>query len=87
MLIKTFNNLLNFSFKKIIILLFFVLNISFFSNIFTLNRMIFFLTNIYVFCLNKDLYLDQITSFYFLVSSPNNISSIVLGFFLILIPA
>jgi hypothetical protein len=47
--------------------------------------MIPFLTNIYIFRLDKNLYLDKITSRYFLVSSPNNISSIVLGSFLILV--
>jgi hypothetical protein len=49
--------------------------------------MILFLTNVYVFRLDKDLYSDNITNLYFVVSGPNNISSIVLGFFLILIPA
>jgi hypothetical protein len=47
--------------------------------------MIFFLTNIYVFRLNKDLYSDKITSLHFLSSSPNNIFSIVLGSFLTLV--
>jgi hypothetical protein len=68
-------------------LLFFVLNISFPSNTFTPNRIIPFLTNIYVFCLDKDLYLDKITSFYFLVSGLDNIFLIILGSFLILVPA
>jgi hypothetical protein len=47
--------------------------------------MIPLLINIYIFCLDKDLYLDKITSLYFLGSSPNNISLIVLGSFLILV--
>jgi hypothetical protein len=67
-------------------LLFFVLNISFPSNTFTLNGMIPLLTNIYVFRLDKDLYSDKIASLYFLVSGPNNISSIISGSFLTLVP-
>jgi hypothetical protein len=49
--------------------------------------MIPFLTNVYVFRLNKNLYSDKITSLYFLVSGPNNTFSIVLGSFLTLVPA
>jgi hypothetical protein len=67
-------------------LLFFVLNISFPSNTFTPNRMIPLLTNIYIFRLNKNLYSDKIASLHFLASSPNNISSIVSGSFLTLVP-
>jgi hypothetical protein len=48
--------------------------------------MIPLLINVYIFRLDKDLYLDKITSLYFLASSPNNISLIVLGSFLILMP-
>jgi hypothetical protein len=58
---------------------------SFPSNIFIPNRIIPLLTNVYVFCLDKDLYSDKIASFYFLVSSPDNIFLIILGSFLILI--
>jgi hypothetical protein len=47
--------------------------------------MIPFLTNVYVFCLDKDLYSDKIISFYFLASGPNNIFLIILGSFLTLV--
>jgi hypothetical protein len=76
---------LNFSLKEIVILVVFCLEYSFPSNTFIFNRIIPFLTNIYIFRLDKDLYLDKIASLYFLVSSPNNIFSIVLGYFLILV--
>jgi hypothetical protein len=49
--------------------------------------MIPFLTNVYVFCLDKDLYSDKITSFYFLAFGPNNIFLIISRSFLILILA
>jgi hypothetical protein len=45
--------------------------------------MIPLLTNVYIFCLDKDLYSDKIASLYFLASGPNNISLIILGSFLI----
>jgi hypothetical protein len=48
--------------------------------------MIPFLTNVYIFRLDKNLYSNKITSFHFLASSPNNIFSIILGSFLILVP-
>jgi hypothetical protein len=62
------------------------LNTSFPGNIFTPNGMIPLLTNIYVFRLDKDLYSDKIASLYFLASSPDNTSLIILGSFLILVP-
>jgi hypothetical protein len=49
--------------------------------------MIPFLTNVYIFRLDKDLYSDKITSLYFLVSGPDNTSLIILGSFLTLVPA